>query len=374
MSGMEIEELILINESTHFINMTTMEMTSSSPRYISLMDQVFSMAQLVPILILFGVFMIFGMLANAVTFIVISNSKKTAFNVFIMSLCVSDFLSAVNSPLIVYRALKAFDDYRLPVFFCKLGLSIDYWTSISTIQHILIFSFLRLYCIKFPHKFNRITVNGSTISIVIIWFETFFVGFLVYMLWPDVQYLPDTIPPRFKCGMTRAWAPTMFQYAMIAFPIFIYAPMVLILLTCLAVAIVLLQRRRDKEIGGRVGSKKERFALLQLALIVISFLIGYSADASYRVTAISSIQRGKPISARTELIYSLISHCLLRLSECLNPIFYNFSSSELRSATKKYILQKFETISSSKIGPLDTTKKHQSSDTGTTSKRISSST
>ena len=36
----------------------------------------------------------------------------------------------------------------------------------------------------------------------------------------------------------------MFWYAMVAFPILIYAPMILIMFVCLAIAIVLIHRKR----------------------------------------------------------------------------------------------------------------------------------
>nr|XP_039249317.1 D(1B) dopamine receptor-like isoform X1 [Styela clava] len=296
--------------------------------------------ELIPIFTFLGFSTIFGTVANGITFMVIHKMKKTAFNIFIMSLCVSDFLSSINSSFMTYRSLKGFDDYRLPLAFCKLGIAVDFWTSISTIQHILIFSCLRFYCVKFPHRYGNVTISKSKCLILTVWAETMLVGFVVYLCWPGFEYIDDSSPVRYKCDMTEIWAPTMFWYAMVAFPILIYAPMILIMFVCLAIAIVLIHRKRKLRHIRSVRNdfrKSEKFALIQLALIVVSFLLGYSADVSYRVTAIASIQRGKPLLVETEVVFSLVSHCVLRLSECLNPIFYNFASSELRHATVNFL-------------------------------------
>ncbi|XP_039252739.2 uncharacterized protein LOC120329995 isoform X2 [Styela clava] len=249
-----------------------------------------------------GLFSAFGIFANAVTFFVIAGSdklKKSPFNIMLMSLCVSDFLSACYSPFVLYRRTFGYSKFSLPVFFCK------------------------------------IVALG-------IWVETFLANFVFYFWFPTV--LPSNLVTfRKACTSQLAKLIVLRRYMLFAFPIFLYFPICAVaLLSFYLVILVAIRRKSIKDNRSNTDVKKENFALLQLSLILASFLLGYLPDIVYRIMAISWPRLyGKGYHGRVPWQHSMAAHMLLRISECLNPIFYNLASSAMRAETRTVLKRLF---------------------------------
>ncbi|XP_039252738.2 uncharacterized protein LOC120329995 isoform X1 [Styela clava] len=292
-----------------------------------------------------GLFSAFGIFANAVTFFVIAGSdklKKSPFNIMLMSLCVSDFLSACYSPFVLYRRTFGYSKFSLPVFFCKTTLAIDFWTNNVTIQHILVFLILRITGIKFPHLLKKITPYIVKIVALGIWVETFLANFVFYFWFPTV--LPSNLVTfRKACTSQLAKLIVLRRYMLFAFPIFLYFPICAVaLLSFYLVILVAIRRKSIKDNRSNTDVKKENFALLQLSLILASFLLGYLPDIVYRIMAISWPRLyGKGYHGRVPWQHSMAAHMLLRISECLNPIFYNLASSAMRAETRTVLKRLF---------------------------------
>nr|XP_039252739.1 uncharacterized protein LOC120329995 isoform X2 [Styela clava] len=249
-----------------------------------------------------GLFSAFGIFANAVTFFVIARSdklKKSPFNIMLMSLCVSDFLSACYSPFVLYRRTFGYSKYSLPVFFCK------------------------------------IVALG-------IWVETFLANFVFYFWFPTV--LPSNLVTfRKACTSQLAKLIVLRRYMLFAFPIFLYFPICAVALLSFYLVILVATRRKSiKDNRSNTDVKKENFALLQLSFILASFLLGYLPDIVYRIMAISWPRLyGKGYHGRVPWQHSMAAHMLLRISECLNPIFYNLASSAMRAETRTVLKRLF---------------------------------
>ncbi|XP_077975410.1 growth hormone secretagogue receptor type 1-like isoform X2 [Styela clava] len=256
---------------------------------------------------------VFGIIANLVTIIVITKSKKlsrSVFNRLIVSLCVSDLFSAIISPLSLHRRTSGYDNWILPEFFCKVFWSVDNWTSFVTSLHILIFAGIRMASIKSSTYYQKITIKHVKIMVTVIWLSTFGSGFIPLWLWFGVKY-----PDRPANAHGTNWPDCTLHfvnigefklYVKIAFTVFYYIPMVAISILSPAIAIFIIRKRRQR-------AQRRNPQVYSL----------YATAA--------------PQSTLQEQIFhwhfGSVSYILLRLSECLNPIFYNVASSKMRKET-----------------------------------------
>nr|XP_039252977.1 platelet-activating factor receptor-like isoform X2 [Styela clava] len=254
-----------------------------------------------------AVFFVFGICTNALTFIVIVSSKKLSkspFNIMIMSLCVSDFLSACDSPFVLYRRSYGYFEYRLPVFFCKNTVALDFWTNNVTIQHILVFTILRIAAIKFPHRMKQFTAAKARILTATIWIETFLVNYVFYFSMLTV-YPPGIAKAIRACSTDTKKVFFVKMYLYIAYPIFLYIPLCSLILLSVYLVFLIYQRRNMRK--------------------------------AYRFVIITQLWKKVAYHGRGPWQHSMITHICLRVSECLNPIIYNVASSTLRDHSKQFL-------------------------------------
>ncbi|XP_076818867.1 motilin receptor-like [Clavelina lepadiformis] len=130
-------------------------------------------------------FLVVGLIGNGLTLAVIVSYKKLRDNTFmrfLLSLCVSDLLSALISWLFLYRRTWGFDEWNLPPFFCKFYWAADIMTSFVTAIHVLAFSALRFLSIRHPFQYKKITLFHANACIGIIWGICYVSGFSPYMV------------------------------------------------------------------------------------------------------------------------------------------------------------------------------------------------
>ncbi|XP_077972736.1 galanin receptor 2b-like [Styela clava] len=296
-------------------------------------------------IIFFSVFIIlglFGVFANGVIIFVITKNeklKKSPFNILLVSLCISDFLSASNSSIQSYRLLWSLRAYTGPEFFCKLSHSVRVWTEYATVQHILIFSIVRLYAMKCPMRIKRVfTPSLATITAAVIWLEVFLTAAIfryifptVYPVQPDSEYSGCiAVPPEWKEALKlhKFTVPFMFFLPMFG------------IIGCAVYLAVTIYRMRHCDISRTPSPNRlrnENKAILQVSLIVLSFLLGYLGNAVNRVLVSLPIYTF-PLVSRSW--FTFICNLLLRLSECLNPVFYSLGSDTLMKATKQIFSKK----------------------------------
>ncbi|XP_077974861.1 growth hormone secretagogue receptor type 1-like [Styela clava] len=275
---------------------------------------------------------IIGIILNSITFFAIlldTKLKNSVFNVFISSLCVSDFFSSISNPLTFLALMGTHKDYLFPDIVCKLHTAVDIWTTICTIQHILVFSLLRLIAVSYPHHIKRISVLMAKIGVAFIWLETFGVSFVPYFYFMGVFKGSHLDPNVMLCRGGGQTIIAFSQYVKYSYPIIFYAPMMLVVICSIALIYLMIRRKLSKEaLGNGRETKDENFAILQLSLILLSFLIGYIPDVARRL-----FNTNNSLRTKSDLLIYIIPIFILRFSECLNPVFYNISSSSIRNAS-----------------------------------------
>lgn len=348
---------------------STSSITATVDTMESDFNTLFNAGEGVFLTILLGFLCIFGLVANSITFWVIATSKNlrtNPFNVLILSLSVSDFFSALNSPLQIYRAIWGYLEFNMPEGVCKFTIGLSQLTMFVTVQHILVFSILRVVAILSPHKVkNNFSPKGAKIVACCIWIEVFFAYALFYIITATV--VPYS-PGRYKTACTavsKEWRPVGEKYVAVALPIMLFAPFVGILLCAIIFSVTLIKIRLQRAKGSVVDSRnnypvpdseafsdykeledsekfahdliqeQENAALLQVTLIVFSFVFGYAIDAAYRMTKALDLRH--LFNQRTKWLTVTIAYVCLRISECLNPLFYNLASSQMRESTKSFL-------------------------------------
>nr|XP_039251132.1 melanin-concentrating hormone receptor 2-like [Styela clava] len=328
-----------INASAAVLNNMTSTISSTATRDEAWERGLFNLAEAVSFSVAIGVMVIFGLVANLLTIAAIVKSRKlrsSPFNVMIISLCVSDLISTANSPFVLYWKTWGVFEFNLPLCFCKSTLSIDIWTNAVTIQHILVFISIRLLAVKYPRRMKDFTLRKSKIAIFVIWVEAGVVN-LGAMAWSLHKYPSGSLSPTGKsCSVYGPKSPTLRMFTYITWPLYFYLPTLIIVILTFVLVRILIKRRSLKQQAKKIDAsiRKETGALVQLSFIVASFLIGYLPDFGYRLTMVITSLLGIKFYGRGPWLFSITSHVFVRISECLNPIFYNLGSSQMRKATK----------------------------------------
>ncbi|CAK8697310.1 unnamed protein product [Clavelina lepadiformis] len=299
-------------------------------------------------------FLVLGVCGNTLTIAVIGYYKELNENVFmrfILSLCVSDLISALISWLFLYRRTWGFDEWApLPDFLCKFYWAADIMTSYVTALHVLSFAILRFVSIQFPFMYNRIKLFHGNVWMAAIWVVCFCSGFIPCMFifgsrTRDAAYrtqgsgLPDARWPSCTALVERLHSYVLYQK--VGYSIFLYGPMVGVVVMCIATIIMVAMRTRKRATSKKLEKlqRKERQSTIQLVLIIISFLLGYVPFTAYEFWSVQNYPQTQ-LFFRIDYWFGMIEYIFLRFSECLNPLFYNLGSSKVRGYTKKFLKEK----------------------------------
>lgn len=109
-------------------------------------------------------------------------------------------------------------------------------------------------------------------------------------------------------------------------------PTVLTIILCLTLLAFLLRRRLTPSTSSVTSRTKEKQALIQLAAIVATFVIGYSTYYGliiFRVTQEFKIPQGLMV------ILYLVPYGILRVCECVNPFLYFLASTDLKEENRR---------------------------------------
>lgn len=111
-------------------------------------------------------------------------------------------------------------------------------------------------------------------------------------------------------------------------------PSILILVFCLLL-IVFLVHRRSRGISSSSSSRaQEKQALIQLAAIVITHVVGYSVDFAVKTYIVF---KQFSIPEHFLLLLGFTVHGILRVCECINPFLYYITSSDIRKESRRLI-------------------------------------
>ncbi|XP_076805359.1 growth hormone secretagogue receptor type 1-like [Clavelina lepadiformis] len=304
--------------------------------------------------IMFPLF-IFGIIGNVLTIVVIYRSPKlkSTFHYIILSICLSDLISAILSPLYVYQRTWGFLSWDIPNFLCGIFWGGDNFTSVATSFHILLFAFFRFISLMYPHRFKRITSKHVKIILLVVWMISVGVGVVPFVIMFGVReidrrfYIPARSWP--SCTVYEERVPMMLMYSKIGYSLFFYIPMILITVLSLKIAWFIYSRKRQRREAMKKKPQnensnelkqqnKEKGAILQLFLIVGSFALGYIPHTAYHIY-VNTILPWTNSEVYFQWWLGQIEYITLRVSECLNPVFYNLASPKIRKETKTTIKQ-----------------------------------
>lgn len=134
---------------------------------------------------------------------------------------------------------------------------------------------------------------------------------------------------RYYCGTLKEMGALLSIFLALNKTLNMLLPTVLTITLCLALLAVILHRRFTPSTVSRsvTSRRKEKQALIQLAAIVITFVIGYSIDYAlliFRLAHEFKIPQNVMVTAY------LVPHGILRVCECVNPFLYFLASCDLK--------------------------------------------
>lgn len=273
----------------------------------------------------FGFLAVFGIIVNFMMIVTLLRMKQTFFTTILIGLASSDLISASNSLFYVYREINL-SDYAFHSTICYLPIIGDVATSFVTIQHVCLLSFIRFRSI------TRLNVGKSEMSLLMsrISVITFYaVAFVIvaYLSFTNIQVI--ALNDGFACYFTKPIGHSII--VLLAGNIILVT---IILVICIALIILMVHRKMSAIAVSSNTDSKENQALVQLGAIVICFLVGYSADYSAKI----HFALKKPsVSSKSSVAILLVTHGIVRVTECLNPFIYYLASSDIKIEMKRLI-------------------------------------
>lgn len=275
-----------------------------------------------------------GIITNTFMILILYRMNRNAFHIIITGLCVSDVISACNSPIFI-AVVTPLHKFPPPLVLCKLAPALDTGTSIATVYHVLLLSIIRFRCIFYAvSSRGELHVRTCLILVASVWIVSLIliVPYLVYF------NVTEDIGDGLRCSPAHEpnSLENLFFFISLSFGVFI--PMLLIVGFCIAIAIFLVKMKLST--AGRTTNvamkQKEKQALQQLVTIVVTFFIAYTTE--YGVT-VYFILKGDAVSPRYGFLLSMVSHGILHTTECLNPFLYYHASSDIKEAATRFFYE-----------------------------------
>lgn len=259
----------MVNGNVEMQNISEVHSIAHSPSWTALYR--------VEIWAAFGILCFVGVLTNIWMIIVLSRMKTTVFTTILVGLCISDVVSSCNSPLFVYLSYS-WSSYRLPDIFCYLILPVDLSTSAATICLISLLSFVRFRnVVHAMDSKSYITVKQCQILVTLVYILAFTIVPLPFALNLEIVEVESGR----KCDFNTSRMTITLISCTLSLILGILAPMIAAFGFCIAIIIFLIKRRLSGITSMSLSLKvEERQALVQLFVIIVSFLLGYLTDYS----------------------------------------------------------------------------------------------
>lgn len=304
------------------------DMFTSYPRTISTTGNVSSSTTPAPVfdedelLLIWTVFTVIwsvGTITNLITFVVFTRMESTPLNIIISSLCVSDVISTLGSPVVVDAYLARDTDYPFGGLACKTINIVASLTSAVAIQHVFALSIWRFYAIQRPYKgATFMSLKRAKTVTICSWSITSAIYFMLASRYLNVVKSPVT-------GMKICFfrpedyvAAHVFNFAVDTM-LSTLLPIFGIVVCSLGIVLSLIsQRKVRKSISKSDGFRKqEKLALVQVSLIIVTFLIAYLPKLIDRIWLVVANREYS-----SHVIMSVTAEGTRNLFAAINPIVY----------------------------------------------------
>lgn len=284
--------------------------------------------------VLFWLATVFGVLANSAMLFTVSRMNRSIFHIIVTGLCISDIISACNSPLYIIPSIQSLKrtNFSLPVAQCVATLTVDQATSIATIYHVLLLSVIRYRgVVHSVTARNEISTETCFRLVVSVWLAALVLSTPFLFLFEIVERNDGlTI-----CGINQEHRSLRLLFASLSATIGMLLPTLLIIGFNTAVIIFIIKPDASAATRAQNATRRQndQQAVRQVRAVVVSFLIGYSVNYGAMLYSITSLQDSS--SHQIMAVLMLLCHAILRVTECLNPFLYCFGSSEIRDTAEK---------------------------------------
>ncbi|XP_045482182.1 pyrokinin-1 receptor-like [Harmonia axyridis] len=290
----------------------------------------------VPVIVIYSVIFLTGVVGNISTCIVISRNKSmhTATNYYLFSLAVSDLLLLLfGLPQEVYLIWSRYP-YIFGATFCFLRGLFAEISSNATVSIITAFTVERYLAICHPLRSHMMSKLSRAVRIIFgIWF------FSVFLAVP--QAMQFGIVDHGNCEVCQLIEPMIEHSFEVSSLVFFIAPMTVISVLYILIGLKLHQskimRRKNVSITGHRNSSRK--IIKMLVAVVVAFFICWAPFHFQRLFTIYSGDLSNEETYNLHLkIYEVVTYVsgiLYYLSATINPILYNIMSVKFREAFKE---------------------------------------
>uniref|UniRef100_A0A914GWK2 G-protein coupled receptors family 1 profile domain-containing protein n=1 Tax=Globodera rostochiensis TaxID=31243 RepID=A0A914GWK2_GLORO len=324
-----------------------------------------------PTAIIYGLILLFGILGNLCTCLVILRNKcmQNPTNYYLFSLAVSDLLLLVlGLPMELYGVFGPIYPYKFGEFVCKGRAFLIEFTSYASILTITCFSVERWLAICFPLRIKLFSTFDRAVSLIIaVWLGAFLaaspvLSIVVVNKLPVPEWAVDqpwlslvsSDGQRFllgteTCAMDFMRPLAQRNFIFLAFSVFFLLPAFLITLVYFHIVYRLCASGHSSLMAESVKQKiRSRKSLLKILVsVVVMFFLCWLPFHVQRLLSVylneSSMesvddeQYTSAIHTLFSIVFYISGYCYYSNSAC-NPILYNILSAKYRMAFCKTIL------------------------------------
>jgi len=293
---------------------------------------------------LLGLFLVLSVLGNIISIMAImfGDGMQSKANCFIFSLALSDLCSGLVSPIGIYTRTWGFNPFLWPRPFCNSYWAIEETTSFVTSLHIASFAVFRYISVCQPHRLSEVERRSVIMYLISLWMVSLLCGLYISSTYLGIREdVKGECWPQCSLLRENENAENLKVYQQIAYPVFYYIPFLVLVIS----SILICRKLRATSSKSR-NWRRNRNAVVQLALVVVSFLIGYLPHVAYYQTTKHEVNKGEELpeakwetARRQKFDYWINLSCYfcLRLSECMNPFLYNVASTKMRKASLRAV-------------------------------------
>lgn len=293
--------------------------------------------------------MVISVLGNCLVCIAIAlspNLRNNPTNYFVVSLAISDIAFAVfQAPIRISKKLND-NKFCFDAYTCWMLVLSDLILTPATIITLFVVAADRFYCIKRPFVYHaKMTKKRAKIIVAVVWFCACVVASLFIVRWDSPAKSPVILP---HCMTNNKYFYMMLNFLVIGIPLVIMGMMYFMILR---VAIAQIRAIRETEVflphrdenensesklsgAGSRRTHRELRATGTLAIVYGAFVLCWLPLCMLNIIfCIEEKIITDVIKANPEL-FSMIFDILPMLSSAINPVIYNFSNKQFRTAFK----------------------------------------
>ena len=276
---------------------------------------------------LLGSITVIGTLGNSMVIYVILSGKVmcSVTNILLLNLAITDI--AVLLVCVPFKAHKyAASDWSFGDAMCKFVQYLAYVTTYVTIWSLVAVSAFRLLTVVYSKRTVKIrTKKNIIILVLLIWFVSMIVNIPSLL-----AYVTKTYGSYSYCGMHASATEGVF----LSFFIMAYA-LPLLLISVMYILIILhLHRARNSITSSQIRTQNRTAKACKVIITVV--LVFSLSWLPFHVNILVGLYGRLPPGAYYEA-FRVLWDCMAYGNSCINPIIYNYVSSDFRKAFKDVV-------------------------------------